>query len=77
MWMRMGIPQCKSTIDLPQHLQYSKAHVIEQVDTIMIIHNPFDYESGPNIKCIGANAIPNKGNLNHMHHSKGKPNNFM
>jgi hypothetical protein len=30
----------KSIVDLPQHLQYSKAHVIEQVDTIMIVHNP-------------------------------------
>jgi hypothetical protein len=35
-------PMQESTIDLPQHLQYSKAHVIEQVDTIMIIHNPLN-----------------------------------
>ncbi len=33
-------PMQESTIDLPQHLQYSKAHVIEQIDTVMIIHNP-------------------------------------
>jgi hypothetical protein len=33
-------PMQESTIDFPQHLQYSKAHVIEQVDTIMIVHNP-------------------------------------
>jgi len=40
MWMRMGIPQCKNLHLTSFNICNVQAHVIEQVNTIMIIHNP-------------------------------------
>jgi hypothetical protein len=70
-------PMQESIVHLLQHLQYSKAHVIKQIDTIMTIHNPLTMKVALISNVQVPMPSPTKATSICMHHSKGKPNNFI